>query len=192
MAECPSYYSAAAARGASTALWVILFTLPQGPATSSVCAYLQRAGFLFSLECYKPLAPFRRSPKKGLTDRCSTPQSHICLRIHRCVRPRGHSLIAQHSLTERATAATPPTRDRKQNNCMPAETRPPRSVPSPPPKRRRDMPRADRGRQQLLDDLGYVQPIFRAGNSGDCTILKSVAVLLVVIGLVVFVGRFAE
>ena len=75
---------------------------------------------------------------------------------------------------------------------MPAETRLPRSVPSPPPKRRRDMPRADRGRQQLLDDLGYVQPIFRAGNSGDCTILKSVAVLLVVIGLVVFVGRFAE
>jgi len=98
----------------------------------------------------------------------------------------------RNTLTERATAATPPTRDRKQNNCMPAETRPPRSVPSPPPKRRRDMPRADRGRQQLLDDLGYVQPIFRAGNSGDCTILKSVAVLLVVIGLVVFVGRFAE
>ena len=47
-------------------------------------------------------------------------------------------------------------------------------------------------RQQLLDDLGYVQPIFRAGNSGDCTIIKSVALLLVVIGLVVFVGRFAE
>ena len=97
--------------------------------------------------------------------------------------------------SERATAATPatlPTRDRKQNNCMPTETRPPRSIPSPPPRRRRDMPRADRGRQQLLDDLGYVQPIFRAGNSGDCTILKSVALLLVVIGLVVFVGRFAE
>ena len=79
-----------------------------------------------------------------------------------------------------------------KHTCMPTETRPPRSIPSPPPRRRRDMPRADRGRQQLLDDLGYVQPIFRAGNSGDCTILKSVAVLLVVIGLVVFVGRFAE
>ena len=75
---------------------------------------------------------------------------------------------------------------------MPTETRPPRSIPSPPPRRRRNMPRADRGRQQLLDDLGYVQPIFRAGNSGDCTILKSVALLLVVIGLAVFVGRFAE
>ena len=101
----------------------------------------------------------------------------------------------RNTLTERATAATPatlPTRDRKQNNCMPTETRPPRSIPSPPPRRRRDMPRADRGRQQLLDDLGYVQPIFRAGNSGDCTIIKSVALLLVVIGLVVFVGRFAE
>ena len=36
-----------------------------------------------------------------------------------------------------------------------------------------------------------MQPIFRAGNSGDCTIIKSVALLLVVIGLVVFVGRFA-
>ena len=116
---------------------------------------------------------------------------------YRCVL-RGHSstLSAQrNTLTERATAATPatlPTRDRKQNNCMPTETRPPRSIPSPPPRRRRDMPRADRGRQQLLDDLGYVQPIFRAGNSGDCTIIKSVALLLVVIGLVVFVGRFAE
>ena len=113
------------------------------------------------------------------------------------LRPRGHSqpLSRSNTHTERATAATPatlPTRDRKQNNCMPTETRPPRSIPSPPPRRRRDMPRADRGRQQLLDDLGYVQPIFRAGNSGDCTILKSVALLLVVIGLVVFVGRFAE
>ena len=107
-------------------------------------------------------------------------------RIHRCVLAA--SLIGN-TLTERATAAAPPTR---KQNCMPAETRPPRSVPSPPPKRRRDMPRADRGRQQLLDDLGYVQPIFRAGNSGDCTIIKSVALLLVVIGLVVFVGRFAE
>ena len=115
--------------------------------------------------------------------------------IHRCVR-RTTAQPSQpqlNTLTERATAATPPTRGTKAHTtCMPAETRPPRSVPSPPPKRRRDMPRADRGRQQLLDDLGYVQPIFRAGNSGDCTILKSVAVLLVVIGLVVFVGRFAE
>ena len=107
----------------------------------------------------------------------------------RTARPQ---LIA---LSRSATLSAPQQRrcrrDRKQN-CMPTETRPPRSFPSPPPRRRRDMPRADRGRQQLLDDLGYVQPIFRAGNSGDCTILKSVAVLLVVIGLVVFVGRFAE
>ena len=115
--------------------------------------------------------------------------------IHRCVRAATvQPLSRSNTLTERAQrrTPTPPTRDCKQNNCMPTETRPPRSIPSPPPRRRRDMPRADRGRQQLLDDLGYVQPIFRAGNSGDCTIIKSVALLLVVIGLVVFVGRFAE
>jgi len=55
------------------------------------------------------------------------------------------------------------------------------------------MPRAnDRGRQQLLDDLGYVQPVFRGPNPGDCTLVKSIAFLFLVIGGVVFVGRFAE
>ena len=150
------------------------------------------------LEPYTTLARFcSRSTNFGVlrTDPAvRTRKTQLC---NPSLRPRGHSPTAQRSntLTERASSdatAAPPTREGKQNTCMPAETRPPRSIPSPPPKRRRDMPRADRGRQQLLDDLGYVQPIFRAGNSGDCTILKSVALLLVVIGLVVFVGRFAE
>ena len=159
---------------------------------------MQRAGFLFSLECYKPLAHRVDELEQKRPYRVAAARRVYISRPHPSLRVAATAQRFQpqrNTLTERATAATPatpPTRDRKQNNCMPAETRPPRSVPSPPPKRRRDMPRADRGRQQLLDDLGYVQPIFRAGNSGDCTILKSVAVLLVVIGLVVFVGRFAE
>ena len=152
---------------------------------------------LHFLVCYTPLAPILRlllaRPTKIALDvhgRRSSP-SYPSLRVAATAQPFQPQ---RNTLTERAQQRRQRRRRAPQarNTCMPTETRPPRSVPSPPPRRRRDMPRADRGRQQLLDDLGYVQPIFRAGNSGDCTILKSVAVLLVVIGLVVFVGRFAE
>lgn len=51
---------------------------------------------------------------------------------------------------------------------------------------------ARENKEQLLERLGHVQPIWRGDSSNDCSLVKTVCIVLGAVGLVVFAARFAE